>query len=212
MKGFLLLCLIVIGVVTACDQSVVFLLDVSGSMHGTEEKMVFGVNNLLEKMKQKYNDKKCNLDVAIHMFNAALYYSKSVSLIDHPYITVEECKGFGNNRLYDSLATVIDKSPNNTIIVIATGGKDNASTWHTPDSIRSKIETAEEKHGMEFIFVANGPDSFHGGYSAGLQKTAFQAADLGASFAAINTDGQLKVGAVGISTMAKVSAKINKKQ
>lgn len=44
---------------------VIFLLEVSGSMAGTEGTMVYGVNNLLKKMEEQHKDTQCEIRVSV---------------------------------------------------------------------------------------------------------------------------------------------------
>jgi len=210
LKAYIFAILVLVGTATACTQSVKFLLDVSGSMQGKEEEMVYGVNNLLKTIRKDYDPNECQISVEFHIFDHELRFLKEASLFRNPFINVDDYAVRGSTALYDSLATVIDKSPDGAIIVIATDGMDNQSREHTPDSIKAKIADAEKKRNIEFVFVAEGPDAFTGGAHIGFANTGIHTTNIASSFVGMPNGVQGPPGPPGAAGMA-VAASLQKK-
>lgn len=148
---------------------IVFLLDKSGSMCGSETDTIGGYNSFLKK------EKKNNIDSLV---TTVLFDNNYKKIIDREEIskvkklTKEEYYVGGCTALYDAIGKTItdmDKNkPDKVLFVITTDGLENASVEYSKQNIKSMIK----KHkNYEFIFLGAGIDSYSEGESIGIKRS-----------------------------------------
>ncbi|GAG84492.1 unnamed protein product, partial [marine sediment metagenome] len=106
--------------------------------------------------------------------------------------------------LFDALGQVIKETAKNSTIVVATDGEDTVSTKISKKEITNLIQKSQIEHGVEIIFVAQGPKAFTGGEDIGLDPVYVEL-DQKHSSVLINAGG--KLGSVGVSLVNAVSKK-----
>lgn len=143
-------------------QSLIILLDVSGSMRGKERDMTMAVNKLLADLP------KSALPVTITFFNDKIRtLVDAVPLSDVKEMSVADYATSGFTSLFDVVGAAVNKADAGTTIVIATDGEDTSSKEHTQKGVKKLVEAAKER-GVKFIFICEGDESFRGGAHIGL--------------------------------------------
>lgn len=148
---------------------VVFLLDRSGSMQGSELDTIGGYNSYLEKQRKNgYNTK-----ITTVLFDdqyEVLHDRKDIKQVNN--LTEKEYYVRGCTALLDAIGKTINnlnkKAKNNKVLfVITTDGLENASKEYTKAKIKSLIE---EHSNWEFIYIGANIDSYGEGTSIGIPR------------------------------------------
>lgn len=150
-------------------MDIVFLLDKSGSMSGSESDTIGGYNSFLKKEKKN----NCESLVTTVLFDNS--YSRIVDRVEISKVnnlTEEDYYVGGCTALYDAIGKTIiemDKNkPDKVLFVITTDGLENASVEYSKQNIKSMIK----KHkNYEFIFLGAGIDSYSEGESIGIKRS-----------------------------------------
>lgn len=146
---------------------VVFLLDRSGSMHGSEEDTIGGFNNYLKEQR------KNNSLITTILFDDCyeeLYFRKKVSEVKD--LTSNEYFVKGCTALYDAIGKTINKldkevKNNKVLFIITTDGLENASCEYD----KKKVNELIKKHSnWEFIYLGANIDAYKEGASIGIKK------------------------------------------
>ena len=147
---------------------VVFILDKSGSMSGSEEHTISSFNEYLEKEKKKpYHTK-----ITTILFSDSYHYlHRRVSAKEVLPLTEKDYYVEGCTALYDALGNgihYIDRCHTDQVLfVIITDGYENASKEFSKDKVKCLIE----KHpNWEFIYIGADIDSYATGGEIGIQK------------------------------------------
>ena len=148
------------------EMDIVFLLDRSGSMRGTEEDTIGGYNSYIE------NQKNNNVLVTTILFDdkyEMLYNRKNI----------KEVKPLNNKKYYvrgcTALLDAIGKTINymdkekakKVLFIITTDGLENASKEYTKNQIKEMIEGHKN---YEFMYIGANIDSYSEGSSIGINK------------------------------------------
>lgn len=146
----------------------VFLIDRSGSMYGSEEDTIGGFNSFIEK--ERKNELKTNVTTILFDDKyEVLYKRKSIS--DVKKLTKEEYFVRGTTALLDAIGktiTTLDKEvDNNVLFVIMTDGLENASVEFSKSQIKNMIDN----HNWEFIFLGADIDSYAEAGSIGIARS-----------------------------------------
>ena len=150
-------------------MDIVFLLDKSGSMSGSESDTIGGYNSFLKKEKKN----NCESLVTTVLFDNS--YSRIVDRVEISKVknlTEGDYYVGGCTALYDAIGktiTEMDKNkPDKVLFVITTDGLENASVEYSKQNIKSMIK----KHkNYEFIFLGAGIDSYSEGESIGIKRS-----------------------------------------
>ena len=152
------------------ELDVVFLLDRSGSMQGSEKDTIGGYNSYLNKQRNnKYNTK-----VTTVLFdNEYELLIKRKDIREVKDLTDKEYYVRGCTALYDAIGrtiTTLDKElkGNKVLFVITTDGLENASNEYT----KSKVKKLIEKHSdWEFLYIGANIDSYAEGSAIGIKAS-----------------------------------------
>ncbi len=150
------------------EMDVVFLLDRSGSMSGSELDTIGGYNSYLEQQrKSNYNTK----------ITTVLFDDKYELL--HDRVDIKEVKDITSNEYYvrgctallDAIGitiTNLDKKikNNKTLFIITTDGLENASKEFTKSKIKKLIESHTN---YEFLYIGANIDSYTEGSELGIK-------------------------------------------
>jgi von Willebrand factor type A domain len=164
------LCIIFIAYALASEPSLVFLLDMSGSMQGEEQHMVDGVNTLIDSMyvkcKETYN---CD-NIPVIMYGFSTFKTLILESVLHrqPHLTLSNYIANGGTSLFDTISYTLKTLPDNSTVIIATDGEDTASRYVSEQQVTEQIAQAQSSRGIEFIYIAKGPDAFSGGQDLGF--------------------------------------------
>lgn len=150
------------------DLDLIFLIDRSGSMHGSEEDTIGGFNSFIQKERKK----GLNTKVTTILFDdnyEVLYERKSID--DVSKLTEDEYYVRGCTALLDAIGKTIaslnHKIENKVLFVIMTDGMENASVEYSKSQIRNMINS----HEWEFIFIGADIDSYSEAGNIGIRKS-----------------------------------------
>ena len=147
---------------------VVFILDKSGSMSGSEENTISSFNEYLEKEKKNTYD----------TFITTVMFSDNYNIV-HDRIDAKNVKKLTNKdyyvggctALYDALGTAITnmdkKDTDKVLFIIITDGYENASKEYNNDKIKNMIKNHDS---WEFIYIGADIDSYASGGRIGIKK------------------------------------------
>ncbi|WP_405304906.1 vWA domain-containing protein [Methanobrevibacter sp.] len=150
------------------DLDLIFLIDRSGSMHGSEKDTIGGFNSFIEREREK----GFNTNVTTILFDDAyevLYERKSID--DVSELTEREYYVRGCTALLDAIGKTITtlnhKIDNKVLFVIMTDGMENSSVEFSKDQIKNMISS----HSWEFIFIGADIDSYAEAGALGIRKS-----------------------------------------
>lgn len=141
---------------------VVFVIDSSGSMSGSEQDVIGGFKKTIEEQKA-IKDGECI--VSLYEFDSdvkQIYLGKKLDDVKEIDYTVG-----GMTRLYDGIGTAVDdvgkwlanmdesERPSKNLIVIITDGGENSSTEYRLKDIKDRIKEQTEKYSWDFIYLGN---------------------------------------------------------
>lgn len=146
---------------------IIFLLDRSGSMYGSENDTIGGFNSFIEKEKIEEADAKVTTILFDHGYEV-LYKRKD--LYDVEKLTSNEYYVRGSTALLDAIGRTIvtlDKEIDNKVLfVITTDGYENSSKEFTKSQIKSLIKN----HNWEFIYLGADIDSYREAANLGIRN------------------------------------------
>jgi hypothetical protein len=146
-------------------MDVVFLLDRSGSMSGTESDTIGGYNGYIKKMKDK------NAKVTTVLFDDQ--YEMITDRVD-----IKEIKNMTNKVYYtrgctalmDAIGKTIkyldSKNPKKVVFIITTDGLENASREYNKQQVKELIEGHKD---WEFMYLGANIDSYGEASSIGIR-------------------------------------------
>jgi len=160
-----------------------FIIDKSGSMHGSEKETVNGFNHQLEtlqQLKSEYPDQ--SFVVSLTFFNQTVTHelrfgvieelkplrrsayqpSGSTSLLDAIGLSVDEIR--------NSFGPEIDQNKASVVVVIITDGEENSSTLYTHQLIAHQIKTLEATEKWTFTFLGAEIDAFTIGQRLNIKR------------------------------------------
>ena len=150
------------------NLDLVFIMDRSGSMSGSEEDTIGGFNSFIEREK----DKGLNTHVTTVLFDdnyEVLYKRKDINQVAK--LTRDEYWVRGCTALLDAIGKTINmldhEVDNKVLIVIMTDGMENASKEYSKDQIRNLINS----HSWEFIYIGADIDSYSEAGNIGIRKS-----------------------------------------
>ena len=150
------------------ELDVVFILDRSGSMSGSEENTITSFNEYLEK--EKKNKFKTNITTVLFSHEFEYLYQRE-NVKDIKPLTNKEYYVGGCTALYDALGTSIldlEKiNPNKALFIIITDGYENASQEFDKNKIKKLIKKHSE---WEFIYIGADIDSYTSASEIGIRR------------------------------------------
>ncbi len=147
-------------------MNVVFLLDRSGSMAGSESDTIGGFNSYIKKNKMK------DYLVTTILFDdkyERLYSFKHISEVDE--LTNKEYYVRGCTALLDAIGKTINymdhETKNKVLFVITTDGEENASTEYSKEKIKEMIKGHKN---YEFMYIGADIDSYSEATNIGIKR------------------------------------------
>ena len=146
----------------------VFILDRSGSMAGSEQDTIGGFNAMIEKQRKEPGEAVIS---TVLFDNETEVIHDRISLDKVPALTEKEYYVRGCTALLDAVGGVIhhignvhkyareEDRPEKTLFVITTDGLENASRHYTYEKVKSMIERQRETYGWEFLFLGANIDA-----------------------------------------------------
>ncbi len=140
----------------------IFILDRSGSMSGTESDVVGGFNRVLKEHKALEGEAL----VTTVLFNhERVVLHDRVPVAEVEPLTEKDYAVGGSTALLDAVGFTLhhigsihkyareEDVPEHTLCVIATDGYENASRAYAADEVRAMVRKEKEKYGWEFLFL-----------------------------------------------------------
>lgn len=161
---------------------IVFIIDESGSMQGSNSDVIGGFNSFVERQKMENPGK---FTVSLYKFNnlvTQVINNKPAAKVRN--LTNEDYTPSGFTALYDAIGQAIhetDKNisalplnerPDKVMVVIITDGEENASREFSATAIKSAISTHEELLHWSFIFLGSGLENFKDAEAIGIKNRA----------------------------------------
>ena len=147
---------------------VVFILDRSGSMSGSEEHTISSFNEYLEKEKKNKFNTKITTVLFDHDYE---YLHERVDVSKVKPLTREDYYVRGCTALYDALGNTISlmerKDTDKVLFIIITDGYENASKEYDNKKIKKLIKKHSD---WEFIYIGADIDSYAAGGAIGIKK------------------------------------------
>ena len=146
---------------------IIFLMDRSGSMYGSENDTIGGFNSFIEKQKKEEVDAKVTTILFDHGYEV-LYKRKD--LYDVEKLTRNEYFVRGSTALLDTIGrtiTSMDREVENKVLfVITTDGYENSSVEFSRKQIKNMINS----HNWEFIYLGADIDSYAEASTIGIKR------------------------------------------
>ena len=150
------------------NLDLIFLIDRSGSMHGSEMDTIGGFNSFIEKERKK----EFNTNVTTILFDdkyEVLYKRQPINEVRK--LTSNEYYVRGMTALLDAIGktvTSLDKEIDNKVLfVIMTDGLENSSVEFSKSQIKNMINN----HNWEFLFIGADIDSYSEAASIGIKRS-----------------------------------------
>lgn len=161
------------------NLDLIFLIDRSGSMSGSESDTIGGFNSFVERELKKELPTRVTTILFDHGYDV-LYTRKPIEDVNK--LTEKEYFVRGSTALLDAIGRTIntlDKEiDNNVLFVIITDGYENSSREYTKAQIKNLIDN----HNWEFIYIGADIDSYGEASSFGFSKSRianFEKSDKG---------------------------------
>lgn len=144
--------------------NVVFVIDESGSMTGTEQDVIGGFKKVIDEQRE-IKDGTCS--VSYFKFASEIeevFVGKDLK--DVEYIDGKYRPG-GMTALFDGVGTAIDRigkwldsmkeedKPEKTLVVIMTDGGENYSKEYSASKVKEMIKHQEEKYSWSFVYMGS---------------------------------------------------------
>lgn len=143
-------------------------LDGSGSMSSQKDDIVGGVNETIKYQRSFEPETNHTVRFNLVTFNDSVKFAQEFTLADVPLLT--EYYPMGGTALFDAMGMAMDeyKDEKNVIMIIATDGQENASKRFSYKNITDRVAYLREESNWNFIYIAQGLDTFTQGNSIGL--------------------------------------------
>ena len=146
----------------------VFLIDRSGSMYGSEKDTIGGFNAFIEKEKAKDFDVRVTTILFDHEYEV-LYKRRDINEVAE--LTCDEYFVRGSTALLDAIGrtvTALDKQATDKVLfVIMTDGMENSSVEFSKSQIKEMIDG----HDWEFIYIGADIDSYAEAAKMGIRRS-----------------------------------------
>jgi uncharacterized protein YegL len=141
---------------------IAFVIDKSGSMKGTEAKVVSDFNEQIQQAKENAKDQ--DISVSLVTFNAAVYehiWLEDIATVEE--ITRDSYNADGGTSLRDALGytikklqdTVADKDDENVafLINVISDGQENSSCHYDVETLRNMVSACQETKKWTFAYM-----------------------------------------------------------
>lgn len=161
---------------------IIFVIDESGSMQGSQTDVIGGFNNFIEEQKTKPYGK---VDVTLYKFNnESSRIFNDLPLEKIRTLDIRDYNPGGLTALYDTIGIAINEAenynehlkkeekPDMTMMVIITDGQENASREYSVHTVKQLIEKHERNEDWQFIYLGADLSNFSDADDLGIRHRA----------------------------------------
>jgi Mg-chelatase subunit ChlD len=163
-------------------KKIVMLLDASGSMGGSENKVLEIISSVNSFIKdQRELDSSSNDTFTLVRFNgfiSTIIDNKKITEI--PNLVNGDYVPQGMTALYDAIGTSISKFENekDVMLVIVTDGEDTSSREYSFARVKELLKKVEDNNGWKTIFLTCDRSAFEQGARLGVASTPLGAVNV----------------------------------
>jgi len=172
---------------------IVFVIDESGSMQGSNSDVIGGFNSFIERHR---NEPDARVNVSLYKFNqGSIRIFSNLPAIEVPNLTDADYSPNGFTALYDAIGQALSDTdkfieslpeterPTTIMMVIITDGEENASHHYSASALKSAIETHEKLLNWKFIYLGADLNKFTDAEQLGISNTvAFKKRNMNSKF------------------------------
>jgi len=175
---------------------IVFVIDESGSMSGSESDVIGGFNGYVDKVRK---DNPGEVVVSLYKFSdvvSRVVANKKISAIKK--LTEEDYMPGGFTALYDAIGQAVtdadgevaaltgEGKPDAVLFVIITDGQENASREFTAAGVQALIGTHERLLDWSFVYLGSGLENLEDADKLGMKnKVSSKKANLMSNFCCV---------------------------
>lgn len=180
--------------------NIVFVIDESGSMQGSNSDVIGGFNSYIER---HCNEPDARVNVSLYKFNQVItkfIANKPVKEVDN--LKDEDYSPSGFTALFDAIGLAItdtdgliellpvNERPSTIMMVIITDGQENASREYSSLALKSTIATHEKLLNWKFIYLGADLNNFADAQQLGISNhIAFRKKNMSSKFDCIADAG-----------------------
>ena len=158
---------------------IVFVIDRSGSMHGSEGDIIGGFNAMIQEQREK--EQKAFVSTVLFSDHSKVLYDR-VRLEEVKRMTSDDYRTSGSTALLDAVGDAMkhimnvhkyarkEDVPAKTLFVVMTDGEENSSSKYNNKQIKEMVRKQKEEAHWEFIFVGADIDAFASAESVGIEE------------------------------------------
>lgn len=143
------------------------LIDQSGSMQGTRQSTVDGINEYINSLKEDGGKYKVSLTMFDSYGNDKIRLDKpwdNIYIDDVPELTLEDYNPSGGTPLQDAfcmtLKNIKDRKDEKYLFVVLTDGYENTSKEYTAKDMKNLKKKFEAKDNWTFVYLGANQDAF----------------------------------------------------
>lgn len=166
--------------------NLVFVIDESGSMTGTENDVVGGFKKVVDEQKE-IKEGTCTVSYFKFASNVEeVFIGKDVNQVE--YLDGKYKPG-GMTALFDGVGVAIDKigkwldgmkeedKPEKTLVVIMTDGGENSSKEYSASKVKEMIKHQEDKYNWSFVYMGSDLTDANDANSLGFASRGYSSKD-----------------------------------
>lgn len=151
------------------------LIDQSGSMSGTRQSTVDGINEYVNTLKEDGGKYKVSLTLFDSGFDQKIRLDKpwnNLYIDDVPELTLEDYKPNGGTPLQDAFCMTLndmkDREDEKYLFVVLTDGHENTSKEYSANDMKKLKKKLEAKDNWTFVYLGANQDAFATGATYGF--------------------------------------------
>lgn len=176
--------------------NVVFVIDESGSMSGTENDVIGGFKSVVDEQKENKNG---SCTVSYYKFASGVeevYKGEDINNVEY---LDGKYRPNGLTALFDGIGTAIDNigkwldgmkeedKPEKTIVVIMTDGGENNSKDYSASKVKEMIKHQEDKYNWTFVYMGSDLKDASDANSLGISTRCFSSSlDYSSNYSIVN--------------------------
>lgn len=169
------------------SSHIVVILDESGSMSGTENQIITGMNDFIKEQKKVEPGRNNEIMYTFVKFSTIVHpvYQKPLSEVE--LLTSDDYIPSGMTALYDAIGNTLEplKSKEHVCVMIVTDGMENSSRKYDRKKIFDLIRDLETDQNWKFAYLSTDIDTWEQGNSMGLSNNSKVTQDSAGNVSAI---------------------------